>query len=80
MIYLKTVRFLKSQILSLQICPNVRISLRAEYLQIFDDVFIPLGLNDIPNTRTATNHLLDIPQKQTTHHGTYSLTSTASSA
>ena len=30
------------------------------------------------NTCAATNCLLDIPQKQTTHYGTYSMTSTAS--
>ena len=43
-------------------------------------MFSPLGLNHIHNTRAATNHLLDIPQGQTTHYGTYSMRSIASSA
>ena len=30
------------------------------------------------HNRAATNHLLDIPWKQTSHYGTYSMTSTAS--
>ena len=41
-------------------------------------MFTSLGINHTHNTRAATNHLLDIPQKQTTHYGTYSMTSTAS--
>ena len=36
-------------------------------------MFTPLGLNH-------THHLLDIPQRQTTHYGTYSIASIASSA
>ena len=39
----------------------------------------PLGLNHTYNTCAATNHLLDIPRGQTTHYGTYSITSIASS-
>ena len=35
-------------------------------------VFTPLNLNHDHNTRGAINHLLDIPQKQTCHYGTYS--------
>ena len=42
-------------------------------------MFTPLGLNHTHNTCAATNHLLDIPQRQTTHYGTYSITSIASS-
>ena len=56
----------------------VRNSLRKENLQIFNNMFTSLGINHTHNTRAATNHLLDIPQKQTTHYGTYSMTSTAS--
>ena len=41
-------------------------------------MFTPLGIYHTRTTRAATNHLLDIPQKQTTHYGTYSMTSTAS--
>ena len=37
-------------------------------------MFTPLGLNHTNNARVATNHLLDIPQRQTTHFGTYSIT------
>ena len=36
-----------------------------------------LGINHTHNTCAATN-LLDIPQRQTTHYVTYSMTSTAS--
>ena len=54
-------------------------------------MFIPLGLNHTHNTRAATNHLPDIPQRQTIqlpdipqrqtiHYGTYSTTSIASSS
>ena len=57
----------------------VRNSLRKEHLQIFNDMFTPLGLNHTHNTCAATNHLLDIPQRQTTHCGTYSMTFIASS-
>ena len=41
-------------------------------------MFTSLGINHTHNTRAATNHLLDIPRKQTTHYGTYSMTCTAS--
>ena len=41
-------------------------------------MFTSLGINHTHNTRAATNHLLDIPQKQATHYGTYSMTCTAS--
>ena len=58
--------------------------------QIFN-MFTPLGLNHAHNTRAATNHLPDIPlrqtihlpnipQRQTIHYGTYSITSIASSS
>ena len=57
----------------------VRNSLRKENLQIDNDMFTLLGLNHTHNTRAAINHL-DIPQRQTTHYGTYSVTSIASSA
>ena len=40
--------------------------------------FTPLGLNHTHNICAATN--LDIPLRQTTHYGTYSMTSIASSA
>ena len=43
-------------------------------------MFTPLDLNNTHNTRAVTNHLLDIPQRQTTHYGTYSIASVASSA
>ena len=54
-------------------------------------MFTPLGLNHTHNTRAATNHLPDIPlrqtihlpnipQRQTIHYGTYSITSIASSS
>ena len=43
-------------------------------------MFTPLGLNHTNNARVATNHLLDIPQRQTTHFGTYSITLAALSA
>ena len=58
----------------------VRNSLRKENLQIFNDMFAPLGLNHTHNTRAATNHLLDITKRQITHYGTYSMTSIASAA
>ena len=58
----------------------VRNSLRKENLQIFNDMFTPLGLNHTHNTHATTNHLLDIPQRQTTHYETYSMTSIGSSA
>ena len=41
-------------------------------------MFAPLSINHTYNTCTATNHLFDIPQKQTTHYGTYSITLTVS--
>ena len=41
-------------------------------------MFTPLSINHTFNTCTATNHLFDIPQKQTTHYGTYSITLTVS--
>ena len=56
----------------------VRNSLRKENLPIFNNMFTSLGINHTHNTSAATNHLLDIPQKQTTHYGTYSMTCTAS--
>ena len=43
-------------------------------------MFTPLDLNNTHNTRAVTNHLLDILQRQTTHYGTYSIASVASSA
>ena len=45
---------------------------------IFNDMLTPLNLNHNHNTRAAINHLLDIPQKQTRHYGTYSIVFTAS--
>ena len=39
-------------------------------------MFTPLGINN--NTHAATDYFLDIPLKQTTHYGIYSVTSTAS--
>ena len=56
----------------------VRKSLRKENVAIFNSMFIPLNLNYDHNTRAAINHLLDIPQKQTCHYGTYSMVFTAS--
>ena len=56
----------------------VRNSLRKENLQVFNNIFIPLGINHTHNTRAAADHLFDIPQKKTTHYGTYSVTPTAS--
>ena len=41
------------------------------------NIFTPLGINHTHNTRVATNHLLHISQKQTTHYGTNSITSAA---
>ena len=41
----------------------VRNSLRKENLQIFNNMFTPLGVKHTHNTRAATNHLLDIPRK-----------------
>ena len=55
----------------------VRSSLRKENLQIIN-MFTPLGINHSHSTRTAKNHLLDIPQKEITYYGNYSMTSTAS--
>ena len=56
----------------------VRNSLRKENLPIFNNLFTSLGINHTHNTCAATNHLLDIYRKQTTHYGTYSMTRTAS--
>ena len=42
-------------------------------------MFTSSGLNHTHNTRAATNHLLDIPQRQTTRYGTYSMKSITSS-
>ena len=56
----------------------VRKSLRQENEVIFNNMFTPLNLNHDHNTRAAINHLLDIPQKQTCHYGTYSMVFTAS--
>ena len=56
----------------------VRNSLRKENLPIFNNMFTSLGIKHTHNSRAATNHLLDIPRKQTTHYGTYSMTCTAS--
>ena len=55
----------------------VRNSLRRENVVIFNDMFTPLNLNHNRNTRAAINHLLDIPQKQACHNGTYSIVFTA---
>ena len=41
-------------------------------------MFTPLNLNHYHNTCAAVDHLLDIPQKQTCHYGTYSMVFTAS--
>ena len=51
----------------------VKNSSRKENLQIFNNMFNPLGINHTHNTCTAINHLLDIPRKQITHYGTYSI-------
>ena len=56
----------------------VRKFLRGENVVIFSDMFTPLNLNQNHNTHDAINHLLDIPQKQTCHYGTYSIIFTAS--
>ena len=56
----------------------VRKSLRRENVVIFNNMFTPLNLNQNHNTCAAINHLLDIPQKQTCHYGTYSIIFTAS--
>ena len=40
-------------------------------------MFTSLGINQTHNIRAATNNLLDIPRKQATHYGTYSMTCTA---
>ena len=56
----------------------VRNSLWKENLQIFINMFTPLGINHTHNTRAATNHFLVGPQKQNAHHGTYSMPSNAS--
>ena len=56
----------------------VRKSLRKGNVVIFNNMFTPLNLNRDRNTRAAINHLLDIPQKQTCHYGTYSMVFTAS--
>ena len=58
----------------------VRNSLWKENLQIFNDMFTPFSLNYTHNICPATNHLHDIPQRQTTHYKTYFMTSIASSA
>ena len=56
----------------------VRKSLRQENVVILNNIFTPLNLNHDHNTCAAINHLLDIPQKQTCHYGTYSMVFTAS--
>ena len=56
----------------------VRKSFRKGNVVIFNNMFTPLNLNHDRNTRAAINHLLDIPQKQTCHYGTYSMVFTAS--
>ena len=53
-------------------------SLRRENIVIFNDIFTQLNLNHNHKLRAALNHLLDIPQKQTCHCGTYSMVFTAS--
>ena len=45
---------------------------------IFNNLFTRLNLNHNHNTRAAISHLLDIPQMQTCHYGTYSMVFTAS--
>ena len=64
---LKKVRFLIT-ILNYNYALFVRNSLRKENLQIFHDMFTPLGLNYTHITCAATKHL-DIPQRQTTRYG-----------
>ena len=56
----------------------VRKSLRRENVVSFNNIFTPLNLNHNHSTRASINHLLDIPQKQTCHYGTYSIVFTAS--
>ena len=56
----------------------VKKSLRQENVVIFNNMITPLDLNHDHNTRAAIKHLLDIPQKQTCHYGTYSMVFTAS--
>ena len=56
----------------------IQLSLRKENLPTFNNMFTSLGISHTHNTCAATNHLLDIPRKQTTHYGTYSMTCTAS--
>ena len=76
--------FLKNKILKIsdfvkyKYAHLVRKSLRNENVVIFNNMFTPLNLNHDRNTRTAIKHLLDIPQKQTCHYGTYSMVFTAS--
>ena len=55
-----------------------RKSLRKENVVIFNNMFTPLNLNHDHNTCATINNLLDIPQKQTCHYGTYSMVFTAS--
>ena len=55
----------------------VRKSLRRKNVVIFN-MFTPLFLNHNHNTCAAINHLLGIPQKQTSHYRTYSIVFTAS--
>ena len=40
-------------------------------------MFTQLGLSHIHNTRGVTNHLLDVPKRQTSHCETSSITSIA---
>ena len=37
-------------------------------------MFTRLGINHTHNNHLSTNHLFGIPQKETTHYGTYSMT------
>ena len=55
-----------------------RKSLKKENVVIFNNMFTPLNLNHDHNTCATINNLLDIPQKQTCHYGTYSMVFTAS--
>ena len=61
----------------------VRSSLRILNLQIFNNIFTPLsinciGINHSHSSRAAKYHLLDIPQKECTYYGNYSMTSIVS--
>ena len=56
----------------------VRCSVRKEGVPVFNDMFTTMSHNHNHITRGSVNHLLNIPQGNTTHFGDYSIRSTAS--